>query len=151
MWHRITPTGGQAKGETKDTSKAEGEEEEHRCGEFRNGDSAKIVPAGIKEQIHCTRNQRERRRVRRGRRQRGHGCNLGKVERCGRTDGEVLGFKRGNRKEAWISKETWNAIDERRKRKQRMEQAREQGAGYQVAAAEYKEQDKEVKKKCRAM
>src|SRR6218665_298090 len=26
---------------------------------------------------------------------------------------------------------------------------REQGAGYQVAAAEYKEQDKEVKKKCR--
>ena len=64
------------------------------------------------------------------------------------TDEDVLGFKRGNRKEAWISKETWNAINERRKRKQRMEQAREQGAGYQVAAAEYKEQD-EVKKKCR--
>src|SRR6218665_3986402 len=87
MWHRITPTGGQAKGETKDTSKVEGEEEEHRCGEFRNGDKAKIVPAGIKEQIRFTRNHRERRRVCRGRRQRGYGCNLGKVERCDRTDG----------------------------------------------------------------
>ena len=62
------------------------------------------------------------------------------------TGEEVLGFKRGNRKDAWISKDTWNAIDERRKRKQRMEQAREQGAGYQMAAAEYKEQDKEEKR-----
>ena len=37
--------------------------------------------------IHFTRNQRVRRGVRRGRRQRGYGCSLGKVERCGRTDG----------------------------------------------------------------
>ena len=60
-------------------------------------------------------------------------CGLGKVERRGCTDGRGGA---GNRKEAWISKATWKAIDERRKCKQKMEQAGEQGAGYEVAAAE---------------
>jgi len=31
------------------------------------------------------------------------------------TGEEMLGFKRGSRKEAWISKEMWKAIDEQEK------------------------------------
>ena len=36
MWIGPPPVGGQAKGETKDTSRAEGKEEEYGCGDFRN-------------------------------------------------------------------------------------------------------------------
>ena len=37
---------------------------------------------------------------------------------------KVLGFKRGRKREAWITKETWTAIDERKILKQ---QATEKG------------------------
>jgi hypothetical protein len=59
---------------------------------------------------------------------------------------KVLGFKRGGRKEAWISTETWQAIDARRQLKQELEQARASGLGHQETSMEYKAQDKEVKK-----
>ena len=62
---------------------------------------------------------------------------------------DTIGFKRGNKKEAWISENTWKAIDERKLLKGKMEQAFQQRIPDNVQV-EYRAKDKEVKKRCRA-
>ena len=62
---------------------------------------------------------------------------------------DVVGFKRGSRKEAWISENMWNAIEERKLLKGKMEQAFQQRIPDNIRA-EYRAKDQEVKKRCRA-
>jgi Reverse transcriptase (RNA-dependent DNA polymerase)/Endonuclease/Exonuclease/phosphatase family len=62
---------------------------------------------------------------------------------------DVLGLRRGTRKEAWIGKDTWRAIDERRELKSRREQAYSRGDGVEDIREEYRKKDKEVKRRCR--
>jgi hypothetical protein len=62
---------------------------------------------------------------------------------------DVLGLKRGTRKEKWIREDTWRAIDERRELKGRREQAYNRGEDAENIREEYREKDKEVKKRCR--
>src|SRR6218665_815895 len=62
---------------------------------------------------------------------------------------KILGFKRGSRKEEWISMEAWKAIDERKLLKSKMDQRRIGWNSQQEKTREYREKDKEVKKRCR--
>ena len=67
----------------------------------------------------------------------------------------TIGFKRGTKKEAWISESTWDAIDERKLLKGRMEQAFQKRnphytSEYIPVQDEFRAKDKEVKKRCRA-
>ena len=58
-----------------------------------------------------------------------------------------MGFKRGSRKEEWIAMETWKAIDERKLLKSKMDQRRIGWNSQQEKTREYREKDKEVKKR----
>ena len=67
----------------------------------------------------------------------------------------VIGFRRGTEKEAWVSESTQNAIDERKLLKGKMEQAFQKRTPDNIpdntpVQAEYRAKDKEVKKRCRA-
>jgi hypothetical protein len=66
------------------------------------------------------------------------------------TAQEVVGFRRGSRKEQWISQNTWKAIDERRMLKARSDQAISTNKNVTEVAAAYRSKDKEVKSRCRA-
>ena len=61
---------------------------------------------------------------------------------------QVIGFKRGKRKEQWISDETWKLIDKRREIKSTRDQAitRQQIEETQTA---YRTADREVKRHCK--
>ena len=62
---------------------------------------------------------------------------------------EVIGIRRGTRKERWISETTWKAIDERRKLKGEKEQALSTNTDIETVTAKYQAKDKEVKKRCK--
>ena len=66
------------------------------------------------------------------------------------TAQEVIGFRRGSKKEQWISEGTWAAIDERRSLKAKKEQAFKTKVGIDESIAAYKAKDREVKSRCRA-
>jgi hypothetical protein len=66
------------------------------------------------------------------------------------TAQKVIGYRRGSRKEQWISEGTWKAIDERRELKARKEQALGSGNKADEAITDYRIKDKEVKSRCRA-
>ena len=61
---------------------------------------------------------------------------------------KVVGYRRGTRKERWISDDMWKVIDERKRIKQRKSQ--EQLTKEQLAdlEQEYRVKDKEVKRRC---
>ena len=65
------------------------------------------------------------------------------------TAQEVIGYRRGTRKERWITKHTWAAIDERRQLKAKKEQAFKTGTKTDEAIEAYRTKDKEVKSRCR--
>jgi len=65
------------------------------------------------------------------------------------TAQEVIGYRRGSRKERWITKRTWAAIDERRQLKAKKEQAFKTGNKTEEAIEAYRTKDKEVKSRCR--
>lgn len=66
------------------------------------------------------------------------------------TAQKVIGFRRGTRKEQWITRNTWSAIDERRILKAKREQAMSNGRSVAEMSAAYRSKDKEVKSRCRA-
>jgi len=59
---------------------------------------------------------------------------------------KILAFKRGSRKEEWISTETWKAIDDKKLLKSKVEQRRIGWNSQKQKTREYREKDKEVKK-----
>jgi hypothetical protein len=62
---------------------------------------------------------------------------------------KVVGFRRGSKKERWITEGTWKAIDERRVLKAKKEQALSTGVKAEEATTGYRQKDKEVKSRCR--
>jgi hypothetical protein len=63
---------------------------------------------------------------------------------------QVISVRRGSIKEKWISKGTWDAIDERRLLRAKKEQAHNTGKLIDEASEVYRQKDKEVKSRCRA-
>jgi exonuclease III len=66
------------------------------------------------------------------------------------TAKKVIGQRRGSIKEKWITKRTWDAIDERRLLKAKKEQALNTGKQAEEIMDAYRQKDKEVKSRCRA-
>ena len=62
---------------------------------------------------------------------------------------EVLGRRRGTQRERWIQKRSWALIDERKRAKQRREQARTPELR-ELTKAQYQQLDRRVKRSCRA-
>ena len=61
---------------------------------------------------------------------------------------KILGKRRGTNKERWISCETWDLIDERKRTKNARDQIKD-SQGWKTSDTKYREKDKEVKKSCR--
>jgi len=61
---------------------------------------------------------------------------------------DVLGLRRGTRKEKWIGEDTRRAIDERRELKRRREQAYSRDDA-ETICKDYRRKDKEVKRHCK--
>jgi hypothetical protein len=66
------------------------------------------------------------------------------------TAKQVISVRRGSIKEKWISKGTWDAIDDRRLLKAKKEQALNTGKQIDETTEAYRQKDKEVKSRCRA-
>ena len=66
------------------------------------------------------------------------------------TAQEVIGYRRGSKKERWITDGTWTAIDERRILKAKKEQAFKTDTKIEESIEAYRAKDKEVKSRCRA-
>ncbi len=62
---------------------------------------------------------------------------------------DVLGRRRGTQRERWIQERSWELIDERKRAKQRREQAKAPHEK-ERAEAQYQELDRRVKRSCRA-
>ena len=65
------------------------------------------------------------------------------------TGQEGVGFRRGTRKEQWITQNMWRVADERRRLKAMREQAKNDKNVVEVTAA-YRLKDKDMKSRCRA-
>ena len=61
---------------------------------------------------------------------------------------KILVKRMGTNKESWISCETWDLIDERKRTKNKRDQAKD-SQGWKTHDIKYREKDKEVKKSCR--
>ena len=61
---------------------------------------------------------------------------------------KISGKRRGPNKESWISCETWDLIDERKRTKNARDQTKD-SQGWKTRDEKYREKDKEVKKSCR--
>ena len=61
---------------------------------------------------------------------------------------KILGKRRGTNKERWISCETWDLLDERKRTKNARDQTKD-SQGWKTSDTKYRENDKEVKKSCR--
>ena len=59
-----------------------------------------------------------------------------------------MGYKRGSKKEQWISTSTWKAIDERKQLKQQKLNQHLTDEQRDSLAGQYKAKDKEVKGRC---
>ena len=66
------------------------------------------------------------------------------------TAQEVIGYRRGSKKERWITDGTWTAIDERRILKAKKEQAFKTNLKIEECIEAYRTKDREVKSRCRA-
>ena len=66
------------------------------------------------------------------------------------TAHEDIGYRRGNKKEKWITDNTWRAIDERRELKAKKEQAFRTAIQIQEINNAYRNKDKEEKSRCKA-
>ena len=66
------------------------------------------------------------------------------------TAQQVIGYRRGSRKEKWTSGRAWKTIDERRQLKAKREQALSTGKEAKDIVQAYKQKDMEVKRYCRA-
>ena len=58
---------------------------------------------------------------------------------------KILGKRRGTNKERWISCETWNLTDERKRINNARDQTKD-SQGWKTNGTKYREKDKEVKK-----
>ena len=61
---------------------------------------------------------------------------------------KILGKRRGTNKKRWISCETWDLIDERKRTNNARDQTKD-SQGWKTSDTKYREKDKEVKKSCR--